>query len=353
MSNIDGFYIGLLLQVDEPKRSQYDYTVERIKRNPSVMALDECTQDRLFLDLGRVAHRFTCLFEIMGSSTIIKAVADRILSDLLIPLTRSHNLVRPSIITKILVSGLQIVLKIPNKYLRDLAEALAATDELLECLTTDENGCQVIRKWVEDYESSIQEPSVLLCFTQRLMRLCDSCAHDHKTSDQSERLQKLLGLEVPLQDLRGDYLRTQEENQLNARTGPALQRSRPILMTDVPIEVSDSLASFDLRAPTSLRTLDIALESLRMDKTISILKSILQSFPCRPCQEALYCSDVSKESHLDKTKDSEHLRPAFSTEIFGRNAGVWKVLLSSQGVKDLKSACRSGKSLPSSFQKLT
>lgn len=343
MASGSNAYIKLLIQRDEPSRVQYRSVVYRIKTNPLELIFDEQAENQLLLDSENVIGRLEKLLQAFESYSTSQPVADQIVTNLLIPLVyRSHDL-GPSKTTNLLISGLHIALKFPSPNLRSLGKAVSETEILLELLTSHKQGSEFMRDWVENHYSSICEFAVLRAFTHRLVTLCNNCTHDHGTRNQSERWQGLLKLRELLQNLKEDFAQTRAENDKNKQKNQSFKTSRPPLVTKVPSEVSTALASFEIQSrPTSERMVDTILQKLESETTSSILKSIIISFPCRLCHETLDGTRARGDQYLLKKENELLITPTFNPEIFGKRFGVWKVLLSSQAVKNVQSASRSG-----------
>lgn len=342
MASGSNAYINLLIQPDDPSHAQYHSVIYRIKTNPLELIFDEQAENQLLLDPENVIRRLEKLLQEFGSSGASQPVADQIVANILIPIvTGSHDL-GPSKTTNVLISGLHIVLKCPNPNLRSLGRAVSETEALLEMLISHKQGSEIMKDWVRNQSRSICEFSVLRAFTHRLVTLCSNCPHDHGTRDQSEQWQQLLKLRELLLNLKEDFAKTRAENDRNKEKNQKVKMPQHPLVPEIPTEVSTALASFGIQSrPTSERMVETILQRLESETTSSILKSIITSFPCRLCYETSDGTRARGDHHLKK--DGEQLMtPSFNPEIFGKRFGVWKVLLSSQAVKNIQSASRSG-----------
>lgn len=334
-------YTNLLIQPAKPNYAQYLSVVSEIKTHPSELIFDEQAENQLLLDPENVIGRLEKLLQVFATSSASQPVADQIVTNLLLPIVHGSHDLGPSKITNLLISGLRVVLECPNSKLRSLGKAISETEALFELLTSHEQGSKIIKNWVENHYSSICEFSVLQVFTHRLVTLCNNCSHDHGTGNQSEQWEKLLKLRDLLQNLKDDFAKTQADNDRYKQKNQKVKVSQTL--TQVPTEVTTALASFDIQAQlTSERLVDTMLQRLESETTSSILKSILISFPCRPCHETLDGTRASGDQHLLKKGDERLITPTFNPEIFGKRFGVWKVLLSSQAVKNVQSASHSG-----------
>lgn len=342
MASGSNAYIDLLIQPDDPSHAQYRSVIYRIKTNPSELIFDEQAENQLLLDPENVIRRLEKLLQEFASSSASQPVVDQIVANILIPIVTGSHDIGPSKQTLVLISGLHIVLKCQNPNLRNLGRAVSKTEALLEMLISHKQGSEVMKDWVRNQYRSICEFSVLRAFTHRLVTLCSNCTRDHGTKDQSEQWQQLLKLRDQLLNLKEDFTKTRAENDRYKEKNQKMKMSQPPLVPEIPTEVSTALALFGIQSrPTSERMVDTILQSLESETTSSILKSIITSFPCRLCYETLDGTRARGDHHLKK--DGERLiAPTFNPEIFGKRFGVWKVLLSSQAVKNIQSASRSG-----------
>lgn len=342
MASGSNAYINLLIQSDDPSHAQYRSVFYKIKTNPLELIFDEQVENQLLLDPENVIRRLEKLLKQFGSSGASQLVADQIVANILLPIVTGSHELGPSKTTNVLISGLYIVLKCPNPNLRNIGRAVSETRALLEMLVSHKQGNEVMKNWVGNHYRSICEFSVLRAFNHRLVTLCSNCTHDHGTTDQSEQWHQLLKLRELLLRLKGDFARTRAENDRHKKKNQEVKMSQRPLVPEIPTEVSTALALFGIQSrPTSERIVEIILQRLETETSSSILKSIIISFPCRLCYETLGGTRARADHHVKKD-DRRPLAPTFNPEIFGKRFGVWKVLLSSQAVKNIQSASRSG-----------
>lgn len=342
MASGNNAYINLLIQPGEPSHAQYRSVSYIIKTNPVELIFDEQAENQLLLDPNNVIGRLEKLLRAFEFSSTSKPLADQVVTNLLIPIiTGSHDL-DPSKTLNVLILGLQKVLKCPNPNLRSLGKVLSETGTFLELLISHQQGSEIMKDWVRNQYSSICEFSVLRAFTHRLVRLCSNCTHDHGTRDQLEQWHQLIKLRKDLQNLKEDFAKTRVENDKTKQKNQTIGTSNHPLVPEIPTEVSTALESFEIQSrPTSERMVDTLLQRLESEHTSSILKSIIISYPCRLCHETSDGTRARRDHQLKKD-DERLIKPTFNTEIFGIRFGVWKVLLSSQAVKNVQSVCRSG-----------
>ena len=85
------------------------------------------------------------------------------------------------------------------------------------------------------------------------------------------------------------------------------------------------------------------IEILDSEKTIAILCTALETFPCRLCNEAArYVSwPVGGANSATRADDSEAMHKP-GLDVLGKRMGNWKVLLSKQALKSMQNLNRSG-----------
>lgn len=342
MASGSNAYIDLLIQSEDPNHAQYRSVIYRITTNPSELIFNEQAENQLLLDPENVIRRLEKILQEFPSSSASQAVADQIVANILIPIVTGFHDIGPSKQTLVFIPGLHIVLKCPNPNLRNLGRAVSETGALLEMLISHEQGSEVMKDWVRNQYRSICEFSVLRAFTHRLLTLCSNCTRDHGTGEQSEQWQQLLKLRDHLLNLKEDFTKARAENDRNKEKNQKAKTSQPPLVPEIATEVTTALALFGIQSrPTSERMVDNILQSLESETIHSILKSIIISFPCRLCYGTVDGTRARGDYHLKKD-GGRLIAPTFNPEIFGKQFGVWKVLLSSQAVKNIQSASRSG-----------
>lgn len=351
-------FLTLLQQTVSPTYSQYQAAADAVIEDPSLTKINEKALKDLFLDLGSVGPRLRSVLDILNLRRPSKKVADAIAYNLLLPLLlASQELDHQDEVTRIITSGITVILNCANTALEALAEALSESNGILERLVTDEKGGRALNRWVEDYEHSLQNPSVLQIFTQRLLDLCNSCTHDHGTSNLFDQWLDLSTLKNSLELVGRDTQISQMQLSHTAQCIPLqnlkrleeydkkMSRSQQQLPAfDLPASILEGLAKFQLDAPKSLRTLDSVLESLKVRETLKVMRSAMKTFPCRPCNQATRKAGNPGDFFRTDTRRLETVDSAFNLEIFGQRIGVWKVLLSAQALRDFRNLSHSGMS---------
>lgn len=362
MTMYNNAFFDLLHQVELPSSAQYHSVLETVMTRPTLTQFDEETQQRLFLDCNDVTTRLKLFLGNLNRGKMNDKIADEIILNILLPMISfaSSELAPPETVIDLLSYALPSVLGCSNRKQDAILEALSEAHGLLERLITDPKDSQIIKDWISKHEYSARASSMLRAFTQRFMTLCDTCPSDHGTSMLSEQWQNLLKLIDALEQHKLTYEHDQARShgklrdtrhlggsrlleEFDKKTGIG-QSSLPTPFPQVSFDVSQSLALFELVIPSSLRTMETVLEQLKIHKTLELLSSAMETFPCRPCNMSACYPDRSKQSFPAEINRSQLTEQSFDPEIFARRIGIWKVLLSAQAVKDLRGWSHSGTS---------
>lgn len=358
MTRLKNSFFDLILQAGFPSRSQFLMAIESVKSNPSQITIDEETQNDLVLDLDDVALRLKTFFDLLGYRETSKNLADVFVTNILLPVVHaSGKLTRLETTTMVLISGLPIIRNSSATIICTLAKAILATQGLVERLITDHKGGQVMKEWIYNHRNSILDSSLLQSLTQRLMTLCETCTHDHGTTVLSKRWQDLMKAKTFLETVEPQLRQGGKETELNTQHIPLLDDLRQLKEDDkktgklrtrlpedafeIPADVSAGLISFGIERPRSLRTLSTALDRLKVDETFSLLRTAMDSFPCRPCLETI-CGARNLRGFLENDGETNFEKLTLNSQVFGQRVGVWKVLLSAQALKDMRKIARSG-----------
>lgn len=355
MTRPKGSFFHVILETDSPSHSQYEISIERMKKTPSEVAMDETTQDELFWDFPTSAVKLHQFFKHLDHHEISRALADDIILNLLLPILHAcGELAHPAAVSQIIIASMPSLRHRATTSLGSLIRAILVTSDLIERVVTDVKGGLVVKGWLEHHGGIFQDPALLYSFTQRIMTLCESCTHDHQTSAISKRWEEILELKSSLESLNLEFERTQVTNAqecYSTAMASSLKRldeddkktlksqgSQPPVFPSIPSELSAALESIGIPVPRSQRSLQLAIERLKVEETFAVVKAAIDSFPCRPCHEAV--SDARRSPNLKKDTDvtdlaNQSLVPSFDPSIFGRRVGVWKVVLSAQAVKDV------------------
>lgn len=352
-----GPLVSLLLQKESPNHHEYLHAASSIAQDVSQIGFlldDEPTRDSVFLHLDRVLPRLQSLFEVLSSKGTSQKVAEEISENLLLPLIQENDqIISLDQACHLVGFGLPVIVSYPSPHLKQVAEALIVTEGLLDRLVSHKEYSEVLKAWFQS-KNSFLEVKLLQKLTDTLVKLCDACSADHGTVGVSKRWHEAQALKESLELLIGDIQEEEQKKSQKSRDLPLLAglrrldvddkkaniaRHKTLTRLEVPQDITDRLARFSIAKPESLRALQITLQKLEGDETMSIMCSALRTFPCRFCLErltgAVSLALVATEKH-DPFTDVK-------LDIFGKRVGLWKVLLSNRVLKDAKKLARSGK----------
>lgn len=357
MENHDTIF-NILLQDPSPSHSQYIYLAENIARGHLKVDFNEDAQDQFLLSPRKFSDRLNQLFNVLLSKELNEAVASQLSAKLLLPLvSRAYQIESIEDSCCILTAGLPLVSNSSVSSLQQLLEAISETGNILERIVTDAKGSEPMKALMSKIDQHSLNPKVLNSITHKLMALCDSCTYNHGTEAQSEQWQALLQLKTSLGQLQSEY--ESYNGEATVKSLPTLSnlillekdnKKENIARTKYPNQIpsiSEETLSylnlFGLTQPHSLRTLDTITKCLETEKTLLILKSIIETFPCRPCNEAARSSCEAQETApINTTYIMKNVENTYDSDMFGKRVGVWKILLSSQAMKDLRNVSNSG-----------
>lgn len=362
MARFYNAFLDLLFQDEYPSPAQYHAVIESVMTQPSLTEIDEETQQRLFLDLNDAAPRLKDFLSSFDNDKINTEIANVVILNILEPIMSyvSAELTPPKTVIPIFISGLPSVLRCSKKTQEPLLKALSEADGLLEQLITDHRYSQRVKDWIGKHTYTPKVLSILWTFTQRLMSLHDTCTQDRHTKALSEQWLALSMLTENLEQRKLTYENNQSRNHLNAQDTRHLAGSRLLeehdkktskgqssLSTFAPQLSDDDLRSLDLfgiATPNSLRSTELALDILKSNETFKVLISVMNTFPCGSCNDSICNPDTAQQPSPVEIYRTQQTDQPFDPEIFARRIGVWKVLLSAQAVRDMRSLAHSGMS---------
>ncbi|KAI5802951.1 hypothetical protein EDC01DRAFT_726313 [Geopyxis carbonaria] len=246
---------------------------------------------------------------------------------------------------------------------------LSEKPKILEILVSDQSGSIVFKKLCEESFFYRSAPTVLK-ITQRLALLCASCTGGHGINTGLKRWYELVNV---LQKLKEFQAITEAEFTWNSRQNKVhpgrvlrklsldhdernIVRNRSATIIDpatlkLPDLIASKLFTLDIRLPSSKRGLDDLIDRITKSEIPSLLKVIINTFPCRICHdEALARSSGTSPDKFstfeisgDLQEEQEVAEDITQQPLFGAQAGVWKVLLSAQALKDLKHLSHAGR----------
>lgn len=349
---------SILLQESNPTLHEFNHALASINKYYQKVHDEmhkESIHDQIVLNPTRALLRLQKAFEILKTKRLPAAVSEGLFKSIVLPLIppqdnifsleESINLVGPA---------LPLVTSHASPYLRQLADTLLSIEGLFDYLVSSEKYSVVLKTWLLSKGNNLNF-QLLMQLTEKLITMCDACSADHGTVATSESWHKANTLMGSLEALTHSF----QEKQQNVKVEnlPPLENMRALGLNDkksnqasrervpeftIPEPVRDQLRFFNISTLESVRGMIHALEHLQ-DKTIpSLMRTALESFPCRLCFERLTDNSASHSKVVD-------LHPAImagrdaACDMFGKRVGLWKVLLSDSALKSVKKLARAGK----------
>lgn len=272
-----------------------------------------------------------------------------------------YELVDEATMLKLIVNALRAVLPCCPPTLGRLMTVIADRGNLMERLTSDCSSSEVMKDWARESRNTVRDALTLEMWTGRVVEMTSSCRSDHGIADEIQRWSALISLKRALIDL--EHMHTQQtdksKDQLPTRYLPPLARMTQLTKDDrnrragqqehnqdIP-ELKDKavelLGEFDLPVPVSWRMLRNTIEILDSEKTIAILCTAVETFPCRLCNDAArhVSWPVGGANSATRDDDAQAMHKP-GPDVLGKRMGTWKVLLSKQALKSMQNLNRSG-----------
>jgi hypothetical protein len=185
--------------------------------------------------------------------------------------------------------------------------------------------------------------------------MCDSCSANHGTTSisRSWRIAHSLieSLTKSIEEVSKDeHKRTHQEN-IPSPNLPSLKSMKILSLDDkktltqkdpkkdlkIANETVQQLIYFDMQTPTFARGLSHSVEQIQSETIPSLMRSALETFPCRCCLDKLTTGSLvdtpAKSPEVPIHGPLEAINPQ---DIFGKRLGIWKVLLSNVAFKNIQ-----------------
>lgn len=379
--------LTLLESDDEPSRGLYEFAVNEVIENPKCITglVQDETKEVALMHLAsrshRVAHLFQCLHPhlliepdrrterlIFSQFDYIPSTRDRIITEtatfLLEMLPSLLDVLEVSQVIELLVPALENCFVSPPPALHKLASVITGCGNILEHLTSDESGGKAMIQWANLKIIKIEDKATLKTWTQRLIDMVDSCAGKHEIYETVSRWRNLINLTKALFKLKAiieseSQLRSQQyvreatsnlarltllEPDSKKMHVSGQQQTQEASAISLEANTQVLLQGFALKAPNSPSELRHVIETLQGEKTVSILRDVTKTFPCKLCKQDLDLATVRIQFKCkEKIKDDVAAVSNLGIDIFGKLIGDWKVLLSVQALKSVQSLSQSGK----------
>lgn len=326
--------LRLLAQDEVPSHGSLRKTAIVVAESPRL--LSDLAQEDLFDDLlSLLPNRTECfskLLLMLSAQVSDKLSFSRLVTPFIQQLVRpAKELLDQSDYQGLLCAALQLCSANYERW--KVIKEVASCGTTLEMLTASVEGHMFLLKWVLGFNEDSLDTIVLSEWTQRMVTLVESCSIDHGVSPALSRQQKLATLKQALR-------RAIEHEKTTVQISSSAQGSKKSRTKDPPFDQSTMqlFKEFGLSVPQSQRVCDNHLESLCHGGTLSILREILKSYPCRRCEESARNSSASPEIY--RAPGDEYTAPEVLEEsLFSTNGGIgeWKIVLSSRAYRNLQS----------------
>ena len=208
--------------------------------------------------------------------------------------------------------------------------AITACHGALERLTVSDEGQYILVHWVSNFNQDGLEANTLEDCTRRLVKVVECCPSKHQKVPCLARWQKI-------ERLKHAIMIALEDEKKPAQVPNKANRSE--FSTEGTINDNAILQLFSelsLPIPKSSRMCTNILDMLRNRETLSVLREILESYPCGFCQYSLQHGLNLREIHQALDHDREPDSSGGSVFSASNDIGDWKVVLSSRAYRNLQ-----------------
>ena len=355
-------WTSLLLQ---EKPGHYDFTQALLNIEQYYLRLkrameNESIHDQFLLKPDQTHSHLLRSFEILQTKNIPGPVADKIFEAMVVPFIREKKFSQEQT-TQLVGSALPLLIKNPTQYLREVSSILLSSEGLFDHMIANEKYTIVLKTLLLSKKSSL--PLALVQqLGDKLMGMCDGCSADHGTSAISQSWGIALSLIESLNKMiegvsQEEHTRTHQENlpplnlpslasmkALGSDDKKTMTQKAPKKELKISDEMIQQLKHFTISTPTFARGLTHAVEQLQNETIPLLMRSALDSFPCRCCLDRLTTGSLvdtpSNQPDVPAHGSSEAIN---SQDIFGKRLGIWKVLLSDVAFKKIQKLVRSRK----------
>jgi hypothetical protein len=354
-------WTSLLLQ---EKPGHYDLTqsllnIERYYLRLQKAMDSEVIRDQLLFKPDQTHSHLLRSFEILQTKNLPGPVADMIFEAMVVPFIGDKTFSQEQTV-QLVGSALPLLVKNPTQYLRDVTGILLCFEELLDHMIANEKYAKVLKTLL--LSNKFYFPLALVQRVgQKLIGMCSNCSADHGTSAIAESWGIAHSLIASLSEMievvsKDERDRTHPENfpplklpslksmkVLSADDKKTLTQKTPTKDLMISDEIITQLKHFNIPIPTFARGLTHAVDRLQNEIIPSLMRSALETFPCRCCLDRLtkgsLADTFSGQRNVPIHGSSEVINPQ---DIFGKPLGIWKVLLSDVAFKNIQKIARSG-----------
>ncbi|KXG50377.1 Tetratricopeptide-like helical [Penicillium griseofulvum] len=357
MAPVQTPWTSILLQ-EKPGLHEYNHALSNVEKYYTRLhraMQDESIHDQLVINPDQTHSRLLRSFEILRGKQLPGPVAEEIFKAMVLPFVHD-NIFSPSQMIELVGSALPLVTKQNSQFMRDLANTLLSAQGLFDHLVANEKYTVVIKEWLLPKRNHL--PLALSRqIGDRLIAMCNACSADH----EMETIVEDWGIAQILMESINSLIETSYEEELKrtkVENLPPLESMKVFNRDDkkltsaqqapkrefkVPDETLMQMKHFNLPPPLSARGLTHAAENLQNEIIPSLMRSALESFPCRICLDRLTTGSLTGTlaSSTDLPSDRT-TAPGNAQDIFGTRVGLWKVLLSDVAFKNAKKLVRGG-----------
>ncbi|OGE51205.1 hypothetical protein PENARI_c014G04055 [Penicillium arizonense] len=345
MGSVQTPWTSILLQ-EKPGLHEYNHAllnVDKYYSRLNAAMQSEKVRDQLCLNPDQTHFRLLKSFEILRVKQLPGPVAEEIFKVMVLSFI-NDNIFSPAQLIQLVGSALPIITKQSSQpqYLRDVVEVLLASQSLLDHLVANEEYSAVLKTWMSSGNNL--PVAVLRQVGDNVISMCNVCSADHGTTTISGSWDIAVQLETSLISLEKSH--EEEPNRVTIKNLPPLEAMKVLQLDDkksnssqlnkdhkkdlqIPDELLAHLHRFDITAPLSVRGITLACEKVQNKIIPELLRSALESFPCRMCLDRLKGSltplmvAVQTDMPSGNSKQFDDVQ-----DIFGKRIGLWKVLLS-------------------------
>jgi len=298
----------------------------------------------------------------IGRGTAAQSIVYEVLTLVVSILSHSEfKLADTDLTVKLIIAALKQGLSCqpPPPSLKDIAAKLSEEPGFLEYIASSEDGADVINSLFSVHFINTV-PSIANAWAQKLFELCFVCTGIpicHNIVSEVEKWRKLNEVTSALEELRRDietspppqYTRTQTTGMMRRLSVDDKKSSLTRSMTSVgaseipplPDRIVSMLDELQLKPPRSSRMVDALLDRIRETEISALVRKVLSTFPCRPCNELSRDPQALRERGRQAPRNRAD-SGCFVADVpeqdtlFGSKIGLWKMLLSAEAFKDIQ-----------------
>lgn len=362
MASVQTPWTSILLQ-EKPGLHEYNHALSNVEKYYTRLQRamqDESIHDQLVLNPDQTHSRLLKSFEILRTKQLPGPVAEEIFKTMVLPFIHD-NIFSPPQMIQLVGSALPLITKQHSQFLRDLASTLLSSQGLFDHLVANENYTVILKEWLFSKRTRLS----LALSTQvgdRLVAMCNACSADHGTeatveswgiaqelmesinalidSSYEEELKRAKVENLPpLESMK--VLSRDDKKSTLVQQGPKKELKKEFTVSD---EILQQMDHFNILPPLSARGLTHAVEHLQNEIIPALMRSALESFPCRICLDRLTTGSLTGTLANSTDLPSDRTTaPGNAQDIFGKRVGLWKVLLSDIAFKNIKKLVHGGK----------